>query len=44
VTDLARQQAIRLSNTLLAAAGGLVLTLALIFGYANGYLVLSAIG
>jgi signal transduction histidine kinase/DNA-binding response OmpR family regulator len=44
VTDLARQQAIRLSNTLLAAAGGLVLTLALIFGYVNGYLVLSAAG
>ncbi len=44
VTDLARQQAIRLSNTLLAAAGGLVLTLVLIFGYVNAYLALPAAG
>lgn len=44
MTDLARQQAIRLSNTLLAAAGGLVLTLVLIFGYVNAYLVLPAAG
>lgn len=44
MTDLARQQAIRLSNTLLAAAGGLVLSLALTFGYVNGYLVLPIAG
>ncbi len=44
MTDLARQQAIRLSNTLLAAAGGLVLTLALIIGALQGYLVLPAAG
>jgi two-component system sensor histidine kinase/response regulator len=40
VTDLARQQAIRLTNTLLAAAGGLVLSAALMFGSAQGYVVI----
>lgn len=44
MTDLAHQQAIRLSNTLLAAAGGLVLTLALFIGYMQGYLILPAAG
>ncbi|MCR6652589.1 MAG: response regulator [Cellvibrionaceae bacterium] len=43
MTDLARQQTIRLSNTLLAAAGGVVLSAALIFGHVNGYLLISAI-
>jgi two-component system sensor histidine kinase/response regulator len=42
VTDLERQQAIRLSNTLLAAAGGLVLSAALIFGHIQAYLLVSA--
>jgi two-component system sensor histidine kinase/response regulator len=44
VSDLARQQAIRLSNTLLAAAGGLVLSCALIYGYCVGYVWLDGTG
>jgi len=44
VSDLERQQAIRLSNTLLAAAGGLVLSCALIYGYCVGYVWLSGAG
>lgn len=41
MSDLTQQQAIRLSNTLLAAAGGLVMTLALLYGYFSGYVWLS---
>jgi len=44
VSDLARQQAIRLSNTLLAAAGGLVLSCALVYGWCVGYVRLSGMG
>lgn len=44
MSDLERQQAIRLSNTLLAAAGGLVLSCALIYGYCVGYVALSGAG
>ena len=41
MSDLARQQSIRLSNTLLAAAGGLVLSCAFVYGYCVGYVWLS---
>lgn len=43
MSDVARQQALRLTNTLLAAAGGVVLTLALIHGFFNSYVWLSGL-